>query len=171
MRINAAVLKSKGWGQEEIAKASTIIDRAETKKHSSVILLDNAVYWFGLATAIVGNLVAAAFLMPFVAFLPGATVYFIIAITGVCFGLLFTVLVRDIEKAGKGHHILAAILIPLTGIASFVSMVHIANSKGLGAVDHSALGISLAYVVFFLVPYIFFLSEERFEWFEAGALK
>src|SRR3972149_5848669 len=141
MRINAALLKSKGWGQEEIARASAIIEKAESRKHSSIILLDNAVYWFGLATAIVGNLVAAAFLMPFVAFLPGATVYFISAMTGVCFGLLFTVLVRDMEKVGKGHHVLAAILIPLTGIASFVSMVHIANATGLGAVEHSALGI------------------------------
>lgn len=166
MKIDPALLKSKGWGQDEIAKASNIIERAEKKKHKSIIVLDRSIYWIALATGIVSNLVAAAFLLPVVAFVPGTTLYIIVSIIGACFGSLFTVLVRDNERMRSGHHLLAMVLMPLSAVAVFLAMIPLAEANGLNHQGHSTIGISMAYVVFYLLPYAFFLVEERFDWFD-----
>lgn len=167
MRLNPALLKSKGWDQSEIEHASKVIDAAETRKHTSLVLLDHSVYWILLFIVLLGNAAAALFLLPIAAFLPGSVVYFIVGILGVCFGSLFTLIIRDIEKAKKTHHVLAGIIIPLIGILTFITMMETANTQGIRIATHSTIGVSLMYVALFLLPYLFFLTEERFELFDA----
>jgi len=116
--------------------------------------------------ALAGNVAVAAFLLPVVAFLPGVITYVVIAIVAVSFGSLFTAIIRDIEKATRKHHILAAILLPLVGIITFIIMVNIAHTGGLSVVDHSSLGITLTYIGFYLAPYLLFLTEEKSDLFE-----
>jgi hypothetical protein len=167
MKLNAALLRSKGWELSEIEHASKVIEQAENKKHQTIILLDHGLYWFLIIVAMCGNVAAAFFLFPFVAFLPGVTIYFILAIIGLCLGALFTVFIRDIEKATRKHHLFAAVIIPIAGVITFIIMAQLASSRGLAQANHSVVGVSLTYMIFFLLPYVFFLSEERFELFEA----
>ena len=171
MRLNAALLKSKGWEGWEIEHASKVIELAEQRKHVSLLMLDTGIYWFLLVVAVCGNVAAAFFLFPIVAFLPGITVYFIIAIVGLCLGALFTLIIRDVEKARRKHHLIAAIVIPLSGIVTFIVMAQIAATQGLTAARHSVIGVSLVYMIFFLIPYGYYLSEERFDLFDPGREK
>ena len=166
MRLNPALLKSKGWEPEEIQHASSVSEAAERKKHLSLILLDHSVYWILLVLVLLGNIAAALFLLPVVAFLPGAIVYLVVGMVGVCLGTLFTIIMRDIEKAQRGHHLFAGIILPAVSIIAFASMAQVANAQGIKAAAHSTVGISLVYGGLFLLPYLFFLTEERFELFD-----
>jgi hypothetical protein len=166
MRLNPALLRSRGWELPEIEHASQVIERAEGRKHATVIILDHSIYWFLLLVAMAGNVAAAFFLLPILAFLPGTAAYVIIGIVALCLGALFTIIIRDIEKAGTKHHVLAAVLIPVAAIVTFIVMAGVANTHGLRQANHSVVGVGITYAIFFLLPYLFFLSEERFEFFE-----
>lgn len=166
MRLNPALLRSRGWELPEIEHASQVIEQAEKRKHATVIILDHSLYWFLLLVAMAGNVAAAFFLLPILAFLPGAAAYVIIAIVAFCLGALFTIIIRDIEKASTKHHIIAAILIPVAAIVTFIIMASLANTYGIRQANHSVIAVGITYAIFFLLPYLFFLSEERYELFE-----
>jgi len=86
--------------------------------------------------------------------------YFIILIIGVAFGLLFNLIIRDIENLDRKHHVIAGIFIPAIAIISVSIMVNVSNYlMELSKIDnapHNPIAISIIYVVFFIMPYLIY---------------
>lgn len=152
-------LRSKGWEEQEIHRALDIIYSEHKKeKHLHYSKQGNRLlYWTDLFILTIGNLLVSVVLIPFLLALKGITLYLIIIFLSVMFGILFTILIKDIEHLEPQHHIFAAIYIPLVAVLTLYMMVSVANNvtKILKiGIQHNPTIISIIYAIFFALPYI-----------------
>jgi len=96
-------------------------------------------------------------LIPFLLTLNEVMLYVVIVIMGLAFGLFFEILVRDIEKLDKKHHIIISILIPSIALISFFVITIVANNIktmfGIKGITHEPLVVGATYAVAFILPY------------------
>ena len=160
-------LKEKGWTQKEINKALRILGGSKKSKSKTILLLDKIVYWFALILAIVGNIILSVVLIPFLLALKNIHLYPVIIVIAFSFGLLFSILLRDIDGLDKRHHVIAGIFLPCLALINVYVMVNLANylDKALKTTTtpHSPILISIIYVAFFILPYIFNLLTKKYE--------
>ncbi|MBS3098367.1 hypothetical protein J4209_06250 [Candidatus Woesearchaeota archaeon] len=146
------------WNKKEIDKAARIISRAKEKKTKTIKFLDSIVYWIVLVIGVIGNLIISITLIPILLTLNSIALYFIIIIIGLSFGLLFEILVRDIENIEKKHHLIISTIIPLFAIINFVVVTIIAGKLEINFminnVKHMPFLVALVYSLSFIVPYI-----------------
>lgn len=158
MKFDAENLKEKGWSQEEIEKASKILEEAPEKKSSTVIIIDEIAYWSGLILAILGNFVISVVLIPFLIVIKTVYLYLALIFLGVSFGWLFSILIDDIEKIKSSPHIVAWIFIPSIAVINIFIMVnlanHIAKLMEMSSSVHQAPFVSFVYVLSFMMPYL-----------------
>jgi len=151
-------LKEKGWTDNDIQKAVSIIDNGRIKKPKKIVFLDSIIYWIVLFVALIGNFIISIILIPFMLTMQGMSLYSIIFIIGFAFGAFFDLLVRDIEKLQQKDIIIAGIFLPLLAIINVSFMVKFSNflqaTIGLNNVMHNPLIISIFYVIGFILPYI-----------------
>jgi len=166
MKDLASRLKEKGWTQKEINKALRIIEGSKKKKSKTILLFDKMVYWLALMLAIVGNIILSVVLIPFLLALENVYLYFVIIVIAFSFGLLFSILLKDIDGLDKRHHVIAGIFLPCLALINVYVMVNLANYLDkvfkTAAAPHSPLLISVVYVAFFIVPYIFNLLARKY---------
>lgn len=150
-------LEKRGWGGREISKAVGIIQDAKKNKTEENKFLEKRVYWILLITIIAGNFAVSAALIPILLALNGLILYFIIAVLGIFFGLLFELVIRTIEHLERKHHLILAALIPLIAMGSGFLITRTSNelvSKfGLGN-PHLPILVGLTYAVSFTLPYL-----------------
>ncbi len=151
-------LREKGWTEEDIYKALSIIERGDLKKSKKIAFLDSIIYWIVLFVALIGNFIISIILIPFMLAMSGLRLYAIIIIIGMAFGAFFDLLIRDIEKIQKKDVIIAGIFLPLLALINVSLMVNFANhlQKTLGLItpEHSSIIIGIIYVFAFVAPYI-----------------
>lgn len=132
--------------------------KKKKKRGKTIIFLDKIVYWIALFIAIMGNMLIAISLIPFLLTLNEVLLYVVIAIMGLAFGLFFEILVRDIENMEKKHHIIISVLIPSVAVISFFVITIVANNLktllGLGVITHKPLMVGTAYTIAFILPYV-----------------
>jgi hypothetical protein len=159
MKDLASRLREKGWTQEEIEHAVTILGESKKHKPKITVVFDQLVYWVALILAIVGNIVLSVVLIPFLLVLNNIQLYIFVVVLAGSFGLLFSQILRDIEGLDKKHHVIAGIFIPALALINIYVMVNLANFLDkvfkLSKVEHNPVLISIVYVVFFTFPYIF----------------
>ena len=152
-------LRKKGWSQEEITKASRILQEATQTKSTTIVIIDKIVYWTGLILAIVGNFVISVILIPFLILIQTFYLYLALLFLGVVFGWVFSILIQDIESIREGQRIVAWIFIPAIALINVYVMAnlsnHIANLMGLHSGIHEAPLVSVVYVLSFRFPYAF----------------
>ena len=123
------LLKKKGWVEEDIKKAEEIIaarrlkDKSKTLGHASNIL-----YWSVFVLIVIGNFIISMALIPFLLVLSRGYVDVIIIIIGFSFGLLFNLILKDIEHVSKTHHVVTALIIPVIALMNFYVMTTVANA-------------------------------------------
>ena len=147
-------LIEKGWKKSDINKAIKIIEKAKKSKHPKIKLLDRAVYWFSLVTAIIGNFIISLALIPFLLALTGIQLYLIVITLGFVFGLLFELLVRGIENLEAKHHLFLGIIIPVITIINFIIISK--NIKTLIGLENpqDPVIVGSVYAIAFILPYI-----------------
>jgi len=151
-------LLKKGFSKKEAMETINIIQKAKEKKSPKVKFLDSVIYWVLLIVAIIGNMVIAIILIPFLLAFKKIPLYFVIIILAAMFGFLFDQLIRDIKNLENKHLITAWIFIPALAIintyymASFAN--HLTRTLGLSLTLHSPILISIIYVFAFILPYI-----------------
>ena len=120
--------------------------------------MSKIVYWLALLVTIIGNLVISAALIPFLIALKDVQIYLIIIILAIAFGLLFDLLLRDIEHLDFRHHIIAVIFIPGMAILNLFIITELSNRLieilKVVNVEHDPIRISLIYATVFMIPYI-----------------
>jgi hypothetical protein len=151
-------LKKKGWTDDDIQNAVSIINKGRLKKPKQILFLDSIIYWIVLFVALIGNFIISVILIPFMITLQGFRLYSIIIIISFSFGAFFDLLIRDIEKIQQKDIIIAGIFLPLLAIINVSFMVKFSNflqtTMGLNNSLHNPLLISLIYVVGFVSPYM-----------------
>ncbi|MBW2981654.1 hypothetical protein KY343_02125 [Candidatus Woesearchaeota archaeon] len=168
---NIRKLKEKGWSEEDIRKTEEIIERRRREdKSRTFISMNRVLYWSAIVVIVLGNFIISIFLIPFLLVLKKLSLDIIIVTIAFAFGLLFNLLITDIEHVEKKHHLFALIMIPLIALINFVIMVNVANSLGkamnLSFVRENPYFISLLYIVAFILPYLYTLiiKKEYKEW-------
>lgn len=133
--------------------------KKERKKKESVKkIMSKIVYWLALLVTIIGNLIISAALIPFLIVMKDVQLYLIIIILGIAFGLLFDLLLRDIENIDIKHHVIAAIFIPGMAIVNLFIITNLANRLievlEVANVKHNPIMISIVYIIAFMIPYL-----------------
>ncbi|MEM2915785.1 MAG: hypothetical protein QXT19_00270 [Candidatus Woesearchaeota archaeon] len=163
------ILRQKGWGRNEARKTADILAHAEASKSPSMQFLEHSVFWVALLVAIFGNLIISVVLVPFLLLLRGLGLYFTVFAVGITFGLLFNIIIGYIEKLNEGQHIIAGAFIPALALINIYLIAHFSNKLEillqLPTPAHNPLGVSMTYVVAFVLPYLFkhfpHLKEKR----------
>ena len=153
------IVGRKGWSDQEIADTLKIIksdkfqDYVKIQKQSNVV-----VYWGLIMLMVVCNFAASIFLIPLLVTAENHWIYLMAFILGLVFGLLFDIVIRNLEHIEKHHHLIASILILLLAVLNFVIVVIISNKLdiifGL-EIHHNPVFVSLWYAAAFIGPYLF----------------
>lgn len=126
-------------------------------------IMNRVVYWTALLVAMIGNLVLSAALIPFIIVLNSIQLYIIVAVLALSFGMLFNLLLKDIENVDRKHHIIAGIFIPGLAIVNIFVITNLANHLiEIFKIENSPQNpyiISLVYVLAFLIP--FFINRGK----------
>lgn len=157
-------LKAKGWTQEEIDKAMNIMESDKARFSAPTKKLNKVLYWTSLFIAILGNFIIAIAMVPILLFVGELPLYIILAIIGVSFGALYTIIIRDIEFIDPQHHIVAGLFLPAVSITFMVVVVKLVNDLAKSQpevfLQQNVLLIPLVYVVFFMAPYAYIKYSE-----------
>jgi hypothetical protein len=158
MKDHTIGLADKGWARADIQHASDILAHAEAVKSPSMRFLEQTAFWIALLIAIMGNFILSVVLVPFLLLLEGAGLYFTIFVIGMTFGFVFHVLIRYIEDLGQGQHIIAGAFIPALALINIYIIAHFSNRLEillqLPIAPNSPLGVSVTYVIAFVLPYL-----------------
>jgi len=164
-------LKEKGWPEEDIKKAADIIERRRREdKSRTYTSMNRVIYWSAIVVIVLGNFIISMFLIPFLLVLKKLSLDIVIVTIAFAFGLLFNLLVTDIEHVERKHHLFAVIMIPLIALINFIIMVNVADSlaeaMNLSVVRENPYFISALYVGAFILPYLYTLiiKKEYKEW-------
>lgn len=151
-------LREKGWSEKDIDHAAGIMERAEKHKDSSHKFMDAAVYWFVLIAALIGNFVVSVVLIPMLLAYYSFHLYLMIVLMALTFGVVFTLLIKEIDDLTQTHYIMAGIFIPAVAIINVIFITNLANTLiqilKIGT-QHNPLVIGIVYGVTFVLPQIF----------------
>lgn len=161
-------LEKRGWEKKEISKAVEIIHNAKQLKSAENSFLGKRIYWVLLIIIIAANFAISIALIPVLIALSGMRLYFIVAMLGVIFGLLFELVIRSIEHLEKRHHIFLAVLIPFIALINLFIITNISNNF-MTKLDlanlHNSFIVSTAYAVSFVLPYIIYRFVLKIEYY------
>lgn len=158
-------LLKRGWAKEEVDKAMSIMHSEEkrTKHIKYNVNMSFIVYWTVLLVLTIANFLVSVMLVPFLLVMKPFLVELIVAVMGLIFGLLFNMVIRDIEHIETKHHLAAAIFIPAVAIINIFVVVNVANAIATRIkipMQQNPVFVSLIYVVMFLLPYGFGMLKE-----------
>ena len=163
MRIDKLDLLGKGWSASEIENASRIIQKAEDRRHIGLKFLDRTIYWALLFLLVVGNAVCSAFLIPFLFAVKGSIIVLIVAVLGLAFGVFFSIIIADIQKAHHQHLQSLLISLVISGIINFALMssfsIRFSTVTGL-PLRHSPYLIAGIYLFAYLMPHAILTIEQ-----------
>ena len=158
-------LKKRGWSEEDIRKAKSIIKAGRRHdKSASIVNTNRVLFWTGFIIIIMGNLLISMFLIPFLIMLSEYEVNIVIIALGLMFGLLFNFIISNIEYLSKKHNYAAFVIIPATAIINFFLITRFSNSFGelLGVgIKQNPYIISLVYAAAFIFPFLVGLILKR----------
>ncbi len=105
-------LKEKGWTEQELKKAETILEGhlEHNKKFSKLV------FWSALVVILFANLAVDLVLVPFLIVFSAAVLYSVIVLLGVSFGFLYNHLISSVGKMHKWHHAWTNILVPVIAV-------------------------------------------------------
>ncbi|MBD3209453.1 hypothetical protein GF367_03465 [Candidatus Woesearchaeota archaeon] len=162
MRVDAERLREKGWSEAEITHAQGIVTKAKKRRYQHRNALDEAVYW-GLLVLSAGTMVAVAYwIIPLFIFASSKVLYPLLILIGLSFGMLFTVIIKDLDHLKTHHHIILVLIVPITGKISFLALLgSISNAESIGGIAHSPVVAGAAFIISFLAPYLFHLLARK----------
>ncbi|MFH1589996.1 MAG: hypothetical protein ABIB43_05500 [archaeon] len=166
MKITRDRLAEKGWSEKEIEHAMNIFEKAEKKKRQKSHLLDKSIYWIALVLMIFGTFAFSTFLIPILVTFQNVSLYFIILLLAASFGVLMSVVIKDIEDLEKHHHLLIFLIVPITAIINFLIVVNIANNNPLAhllSTHHNPFVVGFVYLAGLLIPYTYLVFEEKWK--------
>lgn len=157
-------LRDKGWSEKEIEKAVGIMSK---ERKGLIAALDKAIYWIVLIVMVLGSFLVSVVLIPILIVLNSFQLYLIITLIAFAFGLLFTLLIKEIDNLQTKHLILAGAFIPSVAVINAFIITTLANilipvMQVKNALQNPFL-VGITYGLAFTVPYLFSRSIKRME--------
>jgi len=155
-------LSKKGWSNQELNKAESILDKKSkhNKKFSKRVLLSS------LLLVIIGNIVSAFILIPFLIFLPNYLLYGFIILLASLIGVLYNMLINDIGNLEKKHHLLASLVLPIVALINMFILVPITNeliSKKKLDPSSNPWTIAIVFSIAFILPYLITIIKSHWQ--------
>ncbi|MFH1174072.1 MAG: hypothetical protein V1725_03010 [archaeon] len=164
MHVDYALLKEKGWTPEEIEKTGRIIESIERAHHATNKRHHNLLYVLVVFCVLVGNLFFAIFLIPLFSTLDIISLLIIIGILGIIYGLIFALLINDLEKLEPIHQYSATLIVAATAFINFYIVVRFSQELFVLPGFHnsnSPLIVGIIYTLAFIMPYANQLVKQR----------
>ncbi len=113
-------------------------------------------FWITLFVILIANFMYTIIIIPLIMLSSGTSLLLIILL-GFLAGFIFSHLMKNIQKLGMKHHLIAAILIPSLSAANLFIMVAISDK--LSSIlnmptNQSPYSLFIAYTIAFLAPYL-----------------
>jgi hypothetical protein len=159
-------LKERGWSEEDLKRTEELIQKRNREdKSRSMPSMNRILYWSAVVVIVLGNFIISMFLIPFLLVLKKLSLDIIIVTIAFAFGLLFNLLVTDIEHIEKKHHVIILILVPFIALINFIVMVNVADALAatlkLPIARENPYFIALIYVAAFILPYLYSLIVKK----------
>ena len=146
------VVKAK-WTEARLEKAEGILSTV----HVHEPFFSKIVFWSAILVVVIGNLLMAIALIPFLAVLNKWFLDLIILLLGLVMGFLFNFLITNIGHLEKHHHYLAALILPIIAVVNVIFVVLIANQMAesiqIVNIRHNPWLIGILYGMAFIFPY------------------
>lgn len=159
-------LEEKGWETEDIERAVNIMESETEHKAGIRSDMGRILYWMALILTVVGNLLLSVVLVPFLLVLTSWMLYLMVACVALVWGLLFNIIIHDIEELDVQHHVIAGIFIPFIAIFNVYIMVNLSNTVDrilkISQIQQSPWLVGCVYVIVFMLPYFFTNVVPRF---------
>lgn len=151
-------LLNKGWKKEEVEKAMSTMSSQTEHSMEVELHMNRFIYWAALVVAVIGNLMLSVVLIPFLLVMTPFALYVTVVIIAIVFGLLFNLLINDIEELDYKHHIIAGIFIPFIALFNIYMIVTLSNKVNalvdLTPLKQNPLPVGIVYVAAFMAPYV-----------------
>jgi len=134
------------------------------KQKETAASLELLVYWSSLAMLALFNLVGVFFMIPFIMFFDGVTLFACVAGFGFVFGFLFNLLIMGIEHFKLRHHLIAGLFIPVLAVVDIVLIVRIVERINMMLAIPLNINIPvivMAFIFSFVLPYLFSVVTGR----------
>jgi hypothetical protein len=152
-------LEEKGWETKDIEKAMNIMENSPTYNKEKESKIGAILYWMTLFLIIIGNLLLSVVLVPILLVMTGFTLYLMVASVALVWGLLFNVVLRDIQEINTSQHIIAEIFIPFIAIFNVYIIANLASGVEkvlkLSQLNQNPAIIGGIYVFAFMLPFLF----------------
>ncbi len=138
-------------------KISALKAKKKDVKKDTVKNMHLLIYWMVLLVLTLCNFIVSIVLVPFFLVLSSYGLFLVMAAMGLIFGLMFDLLINDIEHLERKHHVFAIFFIPVIAIIDIFIMVGVSKNIALFlnmTVPENPFMNSLVFVVFFLMPYV-----------------
>ncbi len=151
-------LEEKGWETKDIEKAMNIMQKSPTYDKKRASKISTLLYWMTLILIIVGNLLLSVVLVPFLLVMDGFVLYLMIFIVALIWGLLFNIVLKDIEELDVKNHIIAGIFIPFIAVFNVYIIASLSNqverALDITQIQHNPAIIGAVYVFAFMIPFL-----------------
>ncbi|MBU0667277.1 MAG: hypothetical protein ABIC91_05110 [Nanoarchaeota archaeon] len=171
MRITKDELIIKGWSDEEIDRTIDLLEKTKHDKHPLTFFLDKTIYWIALILSVIGNVAFSLILIPLMITISPLTLYFIVLILSISFGMFMSFIIHDIEGLQFKHHLILTLIIPVVGIVNFIIVVNVARNIVNKIFSVFAMQIlhepvkpvilGVVYIIGFLAPYFIMLVRKN----------
>jgi len=147
----------KGHSKRQIARAERILRTAERRKHPHIRHVETSMFWFTLATGVLGSAILSFAIIPIlVAGTPGqgALVTFIF---GVLLGLLISYIAGNMHWLESHHHLSITFAIPIVALFNFFIVGLVVNrfNSMIGFPSHhNPVLLGVLYFLGFLTPFV-----------------
>ena len=153
IRIEPLVV-AENWAENVMRRAERAVER-QSLQHK---FRHQVVFWTSIIVVMKINLAIAVVLIPFLAALNHLFFDFIILLAALIVGLSYNFLLADVAHLERGHHFLAAVLVPLIAIAN-VFLIGGVVEQFFGSERESLWLLAVLYGVVFVLPYVFGRTE------------
>jgi len=149
-------LRQKGWSEKELKRLQASKLEAAKLRKGLARLVHNYLFPFVVASAIIMNFVLAFVFLPLFMMLNSASLFLMIIIAGVFFGLMFENLLFHVEELSRPRQMVVLAVVPGVAAFGFIAFAQFANFIalyiGLLGVRHNPIIIGVVYAVSFFVP-------------------
>ncbi|MGM5480012.1 MAG: hypothetical protein ACQESC_00965 [Nanobdellota archaeon] len=164
MTIDLEKYQDKGWSEEEIAHAKTILNDAEQNKHKHMKHLEKAIYWMLLIITAGFTIGISYVILPIISLMKTEGAIVVTIITGLLIGILLTILIKDVEQLQGHHHVLIVLVLPISALLSGTVLTkHMGGSLNLiqGTAHHNPYVLGMLLGISIILPYIIKQAYKR----------
>lgn len=156
-------MRKHGWDDKDISH----LKQCMTTEHTNDFFISRfqeILHWLVFLIIVTVNFFASAVIVPLLFFLPNPGIYAVLMVVGLCFGLLYAIVLQDIAHLfDNHHHVTSAVLIPALACINvflLVSFIDARFSNVYFEVRYPWV-MGLFYAVAFILPYVIVLVVRR----------